>query len=82
MSQKAAPVGTKSKGAGAKIKGHTRKTATVTEAELRRQQTISPEDVMHLEKATEGINRNENTKGRGEAVVLSSVSRLPVHACG
>lgn len=60
MSQKTASVGTeslKSKGAGAKTKNHSRqaqKTATVTEAELtKRQQTISPEDVLRLEKATE-----------------------------
>lgn len=71
MSQKTAPVGTeghKTKGAGAKTKGHIRqaqKTTVVTEAELRRQQTISPEDVMRLDKATEG-NRNINsTEGRG-----------------
>ena len=60
MSQKAATVGKeshKSKGAGAKIKSSLRpaqRTAAVTEAELRRQQTISPEDVLRLEKATEG----------------------------
>lgn len=71
MSQKTTPVGTeghKTKGAGAKTKGHSRlaqKTAIVTEAELRRQQTISPEDVMRLDKATEGINRYKLTKGRG-----------------
>ena len=57
MSHKATSVATeshKSKVAGAKAKNQSRQTTTVTEVELRRQQNISPEDVLRLEKPTEG----------------------------
>lgn len=58
MSQKTTVVGTEShqsKGTAAKAKSRQpTKTGPVTEAELRRQQTIAPEDVLRLDKATEG----------------------------
>lgn len=57
MSHKATSVATEShkgKVAGVKAKNQSRQPTTVTEVELRRQQNISPEDVLRLEKPTEG----------------------------
>lgn len=62
MSQKAATTavdGHQSKpGTGSKSKGRQpTKTGPVSEEELKRQQYISPEDVLRLERATEGKDR-------------------------
>ena len=61
MSQKAAVVGSEGlqpKAAGAKTKSSSRQppktSPVISEAELRRQQSVSPEDVLRLERATEG----------------------------
>ena len=57
MSHKVTSVGTdshKSKVAGVKTKNQSRQATALTEVELRRQQSISPEDVLRLEKSTEG----------------------------